>query len=181
MGIQWKATFDALNQASNMYAWAFVIYIFFMLFGLSNTVVAMFVDSCLQAAGQVKIRSLHDARRHLSLGFNSANLAKDGEVTLTDFVGFLDNIHMREHLMAMELTLSEAKGIFHLLDADGKGRCDVHEVLYACEKFSRPVRSVDFVSVLVAIQRLHHEFKAFRSVTQDRFMLLGGMVTACNE
>jgi len=176
-GIEWKSTFDALYRASDMYAWAFVIYVFFMVFGLSNTVLAMFVESCLHSASQMREKGLEEARFALLKGFNHTQLSKDGEVSLTDFVGFLDNVQMREHLKAMELNLSEAKAIFHLMDIEGYGRIDVKEALYSCERFARPIRSVDFVAVLLNLQRLGQDFQTFRSNTIERFNILGSMVS----
>jgi len=176
-GIQWKSTFDALYRASDLYAWAFVIYVFFMLFGLSNTVVAMFVESCLHSAQLLREKGVEEARIHLLKGFVTTQLSKDGEVNVTDFMGFLDNVHMREHLKTMELNLGEAKAIFHLMDPEGKGRVDIKEALFSCERWARPVRSADFVTVLLNLQRLNQDFEGFQKNTNERFNILGNMVS----
>jgi len=47
-GIDWGELMDLLFEVDWMYGWTFVFYIFFMIFGVLNVVIAYFVDSASQ-------------------------------------------------------------------------------------------------------------------------------------
>ena len=83
-------------------------------------------------------------------------------IRMGEFIQFIDTIQMRELLSTLDLELSEVKAIFELLDVDGNQTTNVVEVFQACERFSRPCRSVDCVSMLLGLRGMERDLQSFK-------------------
>jgi len=180
-GANWQHVYSDLLGISRLYALSFMMYTIFLLFVFLNAVTATFVESAFTTA------KLHEKERNeleshkMKLALALADQDGDGTVTREEFLKHLDTYDMKKTLEVLELDRAEVVGIFELLDMHQCGVVPLDALTRGCERFTRPVRSVDSVAVLLASRRMVREFHTLREFVVNGFANVGQILALIAE
>merc|ERR1712061_203548 len=103
--------------------------------------------------------------------FGDADQDHSGMVTTEELEHLLENPRSRATFRNLGIHVSEARGLFTLLDADSSGAVDICELINGCTRVSGQARSVDVVTllfenrkVLMKLEDLRKQFATFTGV-----------------
>merc|ERR1712084_73890 len=86
---------------------------------------------------------------------------------LQDFQNHLDKKVMQEYFKALDVDLSEAKGIFDLLDLTGSGSVDAEEFLSGCMRLRGPAKALELELVMHEVRSVHKDVLLFAASFQS--------------
>jgi hypothetical protein len=140
-GADWFDASKELWKVNVGYGFLFIVYIHFMVFGVLNVLVGVFVDSAMATASmdsEILAREAEMERKALE---NSAitvlsSVDKDGSGTVTweEFEANLTNPSLVEFLDAMQINPKETIDLFDMVDSDGSGFVNIAEFMECCMK-----------------------------------------------
>lgn len=187
-GISWGEPMAplALLDIEWFFVGSFLLYILFMTFGVLNILVAVFVDSAMQASMQdheMRGVELREAKHALAskLGglFADADEDRSGSICRAELDSFFGDEMARQILEAMGLEAGTSHQLFELLDTDGSGKVSVEEFIQGCLKTQGNASSFDLhcwrVESMVAssqltdqLARIGNELSALRKGPTSR-------------
>merc|ERR1719195_1301559 len=104
----------------------FVLYIFFMTFGVLNVVVGAIVATTTEISHQDRealvknqLIQLKTDMQKIKTFFQEADLDKSGVLSWEEFSAHLQDDNVKAYFQALELDVSQARVLFRLLDVDG--------------------------------------------------------------
>lgn len=122
----------------------FFLYILFATFAVMNVVAALFVESAIQRAAQVKeIQQVDQAMRL----FRSLDMNESGRITFNDLNQRLESQEVVDLFKSIDVDVSEARCLFEMLDADNNGSIEFEEFLGGCMRLQGPAKAIDLVLV----------------------------------
>eukprot|EP00927_Polykrikos_kofoidii_P042167 TRINITY_DN3601_c0_g3_i1.p1 TRINITY_DN3601_c0_g3~~TRINITY_DN3601_c0_g3_i1.p1 ORF type:complete len:900 (-),score=148.65 TRINITY_DN3601_c0_g3_i1:61-2649(-) len=152
-GVSWDSVIQPLiTEISPMVGVVFCLYIAFSIFAMMNVVTGVFVEKAMQHAQEDKEEYL---ATHISEAFKRADRDDSGEVTWEEFEGRLEAEEMQEYFKAIDVDISEAKGLFKLIDADGSGSIDAVEFVSGCMRLRGPAKALELALLLHETNRMH--------------------------
>eukprot|EP00927_Polykrikos_kofoidii_P021161 TRINITY_DN20127_c0_g1_i1.p1 TRINITY_DN20127_c0_g1~~TRINITY_DN20127_c0_g1_i1.p1 ORF type:complete len:700 (-),score=96.91 TRINITY_DN20127_c0_g1_i1:135-2234(-) len=169
-GRAWGPEWDSMREVSDVYGMIFIGYIALSLLALFNVVTASFVESALLLAKKneddMKTHVSNELRFSLAreLGFQEKQITS---VTWEMMADFLRKPEITSQLIDLELDYSEVRDIFDLCDVTGTNTVNAAELSQACARFTRPVRCVDFLTILLTLRTILQECWATRAITED--------------
>ncbi|CAK0799984.1 unnamed protein product [Prorocentrum cordatum] len=156
-GINWHEILDPLMyNFSPAVVVVFVLYMFFVIFALTNVVIRVFVESALRTAEDDKRRQLS---AQMSSLFRQADEDSSGTVTWDEFQDHLAAPQLQTFLKAIDLDVDEARALFHLLDVDDSGEIDAEELVHGCLRLHGQAKAIELAAFM-------HEFR--RTVRRAR-------------
>eukprot|EP00927_Polykrikos_kofoidii_P076019 TRINITY_DN7264_c0_g1_i1.p1 TRINITY_DN7264_c0_g1~~TRINITY_DN7264_c0_g1_i1.p1 ORF type:complete len:855 (+),score=175.18 TRINITY_DN7264_c0_g1_i1:132-2696(+) len=152
-GVSWDEVVQPLiDKISPVVGLLFCFYISFSVFAMMNVVTGVFVEKAMQHAQEDKEEYL---ATHISEAFKRADTDDSGEVTWEEFEGRLQAEEMQEYFKAIDVDISEAKGLFKLIDADGSGSIDAVEFVSGCMRLRGPAKALELALLLHETNRMH--------------------------
>jgi len=143
-GIDWKDLTDPLMEhISPFMGLIFALFVSFTMFSMLNVVTGIFVESALK---NTKEETDIDMVNHLYKVFGDACepiAGMDCRITLEEFEGQLENPRLQAYFRSIDLDLSEARGLFELLDIDETGSIDVEDFVMGCLRLRGPAKSIN--------------------------------------
>jgi hypothetical protein len=137
------------------YAVVFVAFTVVMILGVLNVLTGIFCDAAMQAAQQdrdnmiqEKMQEKESLVKSLTSLFSQGDADHSGFVTKAEFNKMMNNPKVEATLDTMGITLSEATGLFALLDSGGDGTVDVHEFVSGCVRLKGDAKAVDMVTLI---------------------------------
>lgn len=163
-GADWYDASAALWNVHVMYGFLFTAYIFFMVFGVLNVLVGVFVDSAMATASMDKdilekeaenerLELLEQATEVLS------SVDKDGSGTVTweEFEANLGDPRVLEFLEAMQIEPSEAQDVFSMVDNDDSGFVNITEFMDGCMKLKSGANLSTMVTLLYEMKTMNQK------------------------
>merc|ERR1712113_478359 len=77
------------------------------------------------------------------------------ELTWEDFSEKLNFGTMQDYFKQINVSVSEAKALFELLDADGSGSVDSSEIVEGCLKLRGPARALELSILAKEVSEVH--------------------------
>merc|ERR1712216_846044 len=96
--------------------------------------------------------------------FSSADLLS-GQVTWYQFEGQLHK--MESFFKSVDVDVSEAKGLFHLLDIEGTGTVDVDDFIMGCLRLRGAAKAIDLATLMSETRRLRREWRMHMETFQE--------------
>lgn len=151
-GVDWLDLADPLiAHISPMFGIFFVVYTAFALLAVMNVVTAIFVQSAIERASQVKsVQRVAQARRL----FRFLDTDGSGVITYNELDSALHMPEVVEFFRSIDIDVSEAKCLFEMLDGKGTGQIHFTDFLTGCLRLQGPAKAIDLVVVM-------RELKAF--------------------
>lgn len=142
-GIEWKQASDPVWRMHRGYGALLHVYVMLTLYGLYNLAVGVFVtvilhlsekDRNLLAIDQMCKRDSHMSllREILVESSGDSAHANSGAITWNDFERHLGDKRVRNYLELLDLDVSEARGLFRLMDMGDKGEVSINEFIFTC-------------------------------------------------
>lgn len=154
-GADWYDASSGLWDVHVMYGLLFTIYIFFMVFGVLNVLVGVFVDSAMATANMdADILAQEAAAEKQALMDQASSVLKSvdkdasGSVSWDEFAENLGNPSVLAFLEAMQIHTDESQGVFEMVDCDGSGSVNIDEFLEACMKLKAGANLNTIVTLL---------------------------------
>lgn len=122
----------------------FSIYIAFVVFAVMNVITGVFVEAALDNAKKERDSvMLTMVRNFMQSILLDRQETKDATVTYEKFKAHLNDDWMQRYFKSIDLDVSEAKGLFSLLDIEGTGEVLAEDFLSGCMALRGSARSLD--------------------------------------
>jgi len=182
-GISWGEVAAPFISIHAIYGVAFTFFIIFVMFGLLNVLVGVFVQNT-EAIAQVdkefviqeemaRKDSMMNQMREL---FNEVDVDKSGTITWQELRVTLSDESMRAYFAMMEIETEEAKGLFQLLDVDESGEVAIEEFIMGCMRLKGAAKSIDLASLLYENKRLHHMLHRYMDSMSGRLSSIQAVI-----
>lgn len=150
-GIQWRdGAQPLLDDVSPFILIVILFYITFTIFGLTNIVTSVFVESVIQAREESGRDALFHHVQKVFLGEDIQKMA--GTVTCEEFREHMQDKEMQMYFKAIDLSPDDAHHIFTLLDVGEAGEIPVEDFLSGCMRLQGSAKAID-LAILTAETR----------------------------
>eukprot|EP00441_Pelagodinium_beii_P010177 CAMPEP_0197682786 /NCGR_PEP_ID=MMETSP1338-20131121/96983_1 /TAXON_ID=43686 ORGANISM="Pelagodinium beii, Strain RCC1491" /NCGR_SAMPLE_ID=MMETSP1338 /ASSEMBLY_ACC=CAM_ASM_000754 /LENGTH=227 /DNA_ID=CAMNT_0043264287 /DNA_START=362 /DNA_END=1045 /DNA_ORIENTATION=- len=149
-GLSWHVALAPLDEVSSWLIFPFIFYIAFAILAMMNVITGVFVESALLNAKADREKEVRDQVRTL---FQHAD-EESGEMGWSQFEKCLEHENMAKVFDALGVDVSEARGLFLLLDADESGSVDFEEFLGGCMKLHGNARAIDLETLMYFNKRM---------------------------
>jgi len=173
-GADWLNFIYLLEKADRIYSLLFLLYIMLVFHGVLHVIASIFVDSALNTSqseqDQLIREELSAKDSYLALitqVLAEADLDNSGSISWEEFQRTLENEQMQAFLKSIELDISEARGLFKLLDVDESDEVPIDEFVTGC--FRLKGKSLDLSSIMHENKKMMRIFMQFMSYTQEQF------------
>jgi hypothetical protein len=128
----------------------FTIYMSFCLLCMLNVVTGVFVESATHSTAEEKdINMVNRLQSFIARG--------QSVVTWQEFSERLEDAEIQLYLKSVDLDVSEAHGLFQLLDTDDTGVVDAEEFVMGCLRLRGVAKAVDLASLMYEERRWHRQ------------------------
>lgn len=153
-GVDWGEAAAPLREEVSVWCVAFLMcYIAFMMLCILNVITGVFVDAALLNARRDKDLYMVNHARHL---FDQVDTSQNGNISWQEFEDALGTAEMQEVFRQLDLDVSEAEGLFQLLDADRTGKINADEFISGCCRLRGSAKALD-LNLLKMQSRLQYE------------------------
>jgi len=160
-GDDWTNFLQPLKAVSAMYVCAFIFYIFFMVFGAVNVVVAAFVETAADvsrrdrdAVIEQQINQTQRIADDIRKFFDSADHDSSGFINRAELREYLQDDTVKASFNALGLDVSQAVDLFDLLDVDDDGMVSQEEFLSGCMRLRGTASSMDLNLLLWEVEKV---------------------------
>lgn len=168
-GIDWKDLANPLSRAIHpLLGFTVVLYVAFSVLAMLNVVTGVFVDNVLYCAKEAKDDHMLNLLRGV---LKRIDFDESGSIEWDEFQEHLDTPELQAMFASIHVDVSEARGLFRLLDVKQTNRIDVEEFLAGCMSLRGSAKALNLEILMHETYRLskgqrllQHEIKAFRSV-----------------
>ncbi|CAE8590033.1 unnamed protein product [Polarella glacialis] len=180
-GLLWGVLWDALQQTDVFCRTTFLLYICFALIIMVNSIAALLSDVQMQVRLKEKTDLMHreiDSKREfvdkLHHVFEEFDQNGNGAISWTEFELALQDPRMHAFLTAMELEISDAHGLFQVLDTDQAGSIEYEEFILGCLRLRGGAKSMDMVKLQMGQEAMRHNLGKLLNDLQDLVQGVGG-------
>mmetsp|Transcript_62704 Transcript_62704/g.127741 ORF Transcript_62704/g.127741 Transcript_62704/m.127741 type:complete len:243 (+) Transcript_62704:2-730(+) len=166
---------NPLRKVGFIYVLFFLFFVFFMVFGVLNVVVGMFVETASAVAQrdhdvvvENEISRVQEYSENIKEFFTQADKDKSGELTWEEFSEHLKDERVKAYFASLELDVSQAKMLFHLLDIDGTGGIGVDEFVGGCMRLKGLARSIDVNMMIFEMDKMMSTVTTLASTTSQK-------------
>lgn len=171
-GKEWGELMDLFTEVHWAYGLAFLLYIFFMVFGVLNVVTSIFVDKAQKISLTDQDFVIQDelARnavyaKNISKLFHEADSDHSGMLSWAEFEDHLKDEHVQAYFATLELDVSQARALFILLDVDETNEVGIEEFVGGCMQLKGEARSIDVNMLLYENEKMMKYFAHFSERT----------------
>lgn len=155
--MDWDILYDAIAETSGLYAFMFLSFAFFAIVAFYNSITAMCVQGCLARVQRNELDT--KSTESVKLAAVLSKTDKGSNCNWGQLNQNLDDPMVHGHLDRLGLDISDARGLCKLMSRGDKQPVNMGEFARACVKFTRTVRGVDFLPVLLANKRILQEVR----------------------
>merc|ERR1711998_661788 len=103
-------------------------------------------------------------------------------MTWEQFRSQLSNPHLEAYFKSLDLSLSEAEGLFHLLDAEECGVINVEDFIAGCLRIHGTAKAIDLTVLMVEVQQLSRQWRSHALWIEDILSQnLNNITASCNK
>jgi len=150
-GVSWEeAVAPLMKEISPLMAVLFCGYISFCVFALLNMFTSAFVEKAMRTAAADRDTYVANHIRDLFFSKNGSR-----PITWEQFRDTLDSPDMQDYFKDIDVDVSEAWGLFQLLDGDNSGTVDAYEMVSGCLRLRGHAMALDLALVLHEMNKIH--------------------------
>lgn len=165
-GISWGELVDVLEPLDGVYAALFLVFVAFSVFAVVNIVTGIFVDSAMQSSQtdrdlliQEEIHAKEDYLAKIQQIFNEIDVDGSGTVDMSEFSTAIEDERLVAYFNALDLDITDVKGLFSLLDRDRTGEIDIEEFVVGCLRLRGGAKSLDLAKLLYESEYMVHNLE----------------------
>jgi len=178
-GADWAQFVYMLELVDNLYALLFIFYIMLVFHGVLHVIASIFVDSAMATSQTEKDQLIRgemqqkDSYMTLIMEvLTEADNDTSGTINWKEFQRYLEDPRMKDFFKAIELDVTEARGLFKLLDVDESDEVPIDEFVTGCFRLKGASKGLDLASLMHENKRIMRVFMQFMSYTQQQFEAL---------
>jgi len=172
-GLLWSHLWDEVQSLEWIFQAAFLSYVGFTLLIVANTITS-FVCSLQTNVTKRERELLIDSEldfnerlvRQLYAIFRDFDQNGNGAVSWTEFQLALQDERMQAFLSALELDMSDAVKVFHILASDSTGAIEESDFLLGCLRLRGGATAVDMVRIQMEQEWMHSALQQTRAMAQ---------------
>ena len=177
-GVLWGDLWDEMIGWSWFFLTAYLLYVAFSMVILGN-MMASFLFSLQEKVSkkekenmiQSEIESKEEFVKQMNTVFCEFDQNGNGAISWTEFQIALEDPRMHAFLSSLELDISDAIGLFSVLDSDGTGAIEHSEFLFGCLRLRGGAKAVDMVRVQMEQEWVHNAMLNMKSMMQEMMKL----------
>eukprot|EP00927_Polykrikos_kofoidii_P046967 TRINITY_DN41065_c0_g2_i1.p1 TRINITY_DN41065_c0_g2~~TRINITY_DN41065_c0_g2_i1.p1 ORF type:complete len:710 (-),score=121.01 TRINITY_DN41065_c0_g2_i1:26-1981(-) len=178
-GTDWYELMSPLSDLSQFYGWLFVFYIAFVLVGVMNVVTGVFVDSATQISQfdrdvrvQEQLAEEEKYMTQLRKVFEEADEDKSGTLNWKEFEQHLRDDRIAAYLSTLELDITEARGLYKLLDIDERDEVAIEDFISGCMRLRGHAKSIDLCTLLYENRKQARRWADFTTFVEKHFDII---------
>ena len=178
-GSNWSELLEPLQRMSDFYTAFFVLYVAFTVFGVMNILTALFVDSAGRIAEidrdlviQEQMSEATATAKALRKVFQAADVSGCNVLNVEALETHFRNREVVAYLRFLELDVLEARGLFQLLDVEGKHVVDIDEFVVGMMRLKGTAKGVDVATLMYENKKVFVRLVAFMKYVEDNFALM---------
>jgi len=167
-GADWLDVMKPLRDLGWLFQLGFVLYIFFMTFGVMNIVIGTFVDQAWEVSQRDReatiARELSKTKEYatnLRRFFFEADKDKSGMLSWEEFQKHLDDDRVKAYFQTLELDVSQARALFMLFDVDETNAVGIDEFIGGCMRLKGSAKSIDVNMLLYENEQIMSKLSDF--------------------
>jgi len=162
-GVDWGETLAPLMEHVSPYVGiVFCLYISFGVLCMLNVVTGIFVESACNSSAEEKDCNMVSRLQNFLCKTDS------GVLTWEDFEARLYDPEIQLYFKTVDLDVSEAQGLFRLLDADNNGTVEAEEFVMGCLRLRGWAKAVDLATLMYETRRWHRRIdRMLKEVVQQ--------------
>merc|ERR1712187_490469 len=175
-GLDWMDASEPLLQIHSAYLVLYLIFVMFCVFGLMNILTGIFVANTKEVSRidrDLVIRSQLNDRRsfanQLKNVLSSVDKDATGTISKQELVDHLTSDETGAYLKTLDVTVSDAQGVFKLLDVAGTGEVNIDEFVLSLMRFQGSARAVDVATLLYEGKRNEARWNAYMDYIEEQF------------
>merc|ERR1712019_223355 len=175
-GLDWIEASWPLLQIDPMYLIIYLAFVMFCVFGLMNILTGIFVantkevsqvDRDLVIRAQLKDRK--SFANQLKTVLRSIDKDGSGSISKQELMEHLSSPEFFGYLKTLEVTVSDAQGVFRLLDVNGTNEVNIDEFVLSLMRFQGSARAVDVATLLYEGKRNEARWNAYMDYIEEQF------------
>lgn len=154
-GTSWSEFSRPLGRISRVYELLFMVFVIASNLVLLNVITGIVVQGSMSAAYkdrdlviQEQFELSNSTMGDLISLFAEADLDNEGKLSRKELDTFVNDERVAAFLKHLDVEISEAIGLFELLDSNGDGFVDVHEFTVGCMRLKGPAKNIDVATML---------------------------------
>merc|ERR1712019_323282 len=175
-GLDWVDASWPLYQIGGAYLVMYLVFVMFCVFGFMNILTGIFVANTREVSRidrDLVIRAQLNDRKSFANQLKNILRSVDKDGT-----GTISKEEMLEHLMSdetdaylktLDVTVSDAQGVFKLLDVTGSGEVSIDEFVLSLMRFQGSARAVDVATLLYEGKRNEARWNAYMDYIEEQF------------
>mmetsp|Transcript_5782 Transcript_5782/g.11054 ORF Transcript_5782/g.11054 Transcript_5782/m.11054 type:complete len:651 (-) Transcript_5782:243-2195(-) len=178
-GADWAQFVVMLESVDVLYSLIFIFYIMLVFHGVLHVIASIFVECSMATSNKEKdhlIRGEMQQKDSYMTLIRAVLLEADhdesGTINWLEFQRYLEDPRMRDFFKAIELDVTEARGLFKLLDMDESDEVPIDEFVTGCFRLKGGTKALDLTSLMHENKRLMRVFMRFMGYTQTQFEAL---------
>merc|ERR1712048_1024631 len=175
-GIDWIDASWPMLQIGPMYLILYLCFVMFCVFGLMNVLTGIFVANTKEVSQvdrDLVIRSQLKDRKSFANQLKNVlrSIDKDdsGSISKKELVEHLQSAEFYAYLKTLDVTVSDAQGVFKLLDVNGVGEVNIDEYVLSLMRFQGSARAVDVATLLYEGKRNEARWNAYMDYIEEQF------------
>merc|ERR1712110_1187598 len=174
-GLDWIDASWPMLQIAPMYLIVYLCFVMFCVFGLMNVLTGIFVANTKEVSQvdrDLVIRAqLKDRKSFANQLKNVRSIDKDdsGSISKRELLEHLASSEFYAYLKTLDVTVSDAQGVFKLLDVNGSGEVSIDEFVLSLMRFQGSARAVDVATLLYEGKRNEARWNAYMDYIEEQF------------
>merc|ERR1712014_138984 len=175
-GLDWIDASWPLLQIDPMYLILYLGFVMFCVFGLMNILTGIFVANTKEVSKvdrDIVIRSQLKDRKSFANQLKNVlrSIDKDGSGSISkhELVEHLASSEFYAYLKTLDVTVSDAQGVFKLLDVNGTGEVNIDEFVLSLMRLQGSARAVDVATLLYEGKRNEARWNAYMDYIEEQF------------
>merc|ERR1712003_207388 len=175
-GLDWIDASWPLLQIDPMYLIIYLSFVMFCVFGLMNILTGIFVantkevsqvDRDLVIRAQLKDRK--SFANQLKAVLRSIDKDESGSISKKELMDHISSPDFYGYLKTLDVTVSDAQGVFNLLDVKGTDEVNIDEFVLSLMRFQGSARAVDVATLLYEGKRNEARWNAYMDYIEEQF------------
>merc|ERR1711904_74965 len=154
----------------------YMAFVMFCVFGLMNILRGLFVANAKEVSQvdrDLVIRSQLKDRKsfanQLKDCLRSIDTDDSGTISKHELLDNLSSADFYAYLKTLDVTVSDAQGVFKLLDVNGTGEVNIDEFVLSLMRFQGSARAVDVATLLYEGKRNEVRWNAYMDYIEEQF------------
>jgi len=178
-GDDWSNRLRPFWSVSELYLYAFILFMFFMVFGAINVVMAILVEHAAEVSRRDRdmiiehqMSQTQEFAEDVRKFFHAADTNGNGGLNRDDLCEYLSDDRAKASFSSLELDVSQAVDLFDLLDSDDDGVLSLDEFSAGCLRLRGTASSMDLNLLLWEVEKLTWKVTVANNQMVQGFSLL---------